>query len=193
MKKVRGSLVLTFLASLLLLGLRGSPSSPPFVGALDASCGAAGSCVAEYRPAVKKRGLGRVLDWTLAQIENVFDAAVVSDLITTFLAKCDRALALLLHSFRDMTLSYEELREREAARAVDFDREFKELAKLRNKIDRKCLHSVRPAERSLCVERGVEIHARIADLRRRRSQSAEAVARYEEWAEWCAGYGNWLC
>ena len=59
---------------------------------------AAPAGVVAYVPQKPSRGLGAVLDWGLAKIERAFDRAVVSDLISTFLGKCDDVLAILYRS-----------------------------------------------------------------------------------------------
>lgn len=91
------------------------------------------------------------------------------------------------------TSSYEELHEKEVGRLVRFDTEFRELVKLRNRIDRKCLYSSSVEDRSLCVENGIGIHDKIQGLRSQRSKCSDSIERYEEMMEWCASYSNWFC
>lgn len=191
MKKLHKS-VLTLVTSFLLLGVH-NPHHSPLALASNASCDADDNCVAEYQPSEKKRAFGRVLEWGLAKIETAFDGTAVSDLIAALVDKCDRMLAILLRSFGEMTMPYAELLKREVERSGQFDEEFKELAKLRNRIDRKCLYSANGDDRSLCVEKGIEIQGRIRDLRSERAKCADAIERYKEMIEWCAYYGNWFC
>ena len=77
-------------------------------------------------------------------------------------------------------------------RLTQFDTEFADLVKLRNKIERKCLVGS-TEERSLCVNKEIEIHEQIQDLRSRRLRSIANVERYKEMMEWCASYSNWFC
>ncbi|KAL7523827.1 hypothetical protein ACHAXR_000348, partial [Thalassiosira sp. AJA248-18] len=185
------SLFLTLLASFLLLGVHNlSPSL--LVGASETGPAAA-NIVAEYQPSKKKIGLGRVIDWGLAKLENIYDGVLVSDLITDFIAKCDHIFGIMIHSFKEMTLTYDELREKEVGRLGRFDKEFRDLVKLRNKIDRKCLYTSDVEDRSLCVDKGIEIHDKIQDLRSQRSKSAESIERYKDMISWCASYKNWFC
>jgi len=92
-----------------------------------------------------------------------------------------------------MPLSYNELHEKEMERLGQFDGDFKDLVKLRHKIDRKCLYSSDVEERSLCIEKGIEIHDKIQDLRSQRSKTTDAIGRYDDMIEWCASYNNWFC
>lgn len=140
-----------------------------------------------------KKGIRRVMNWGLAKIENIFDQVVVSELITAFLSKCDHILQFMIHSFAEMTSSYTTLLDKETTRLVQFDKEFSELVKLRNKIERKCLVTRNKEERSVCVDKGVEIHDKIQDLRSRRLRGSANVERYNEMIEWCASYNNWFC
>ncbi|KAL7441702.1 hypothetical protein ACHAXH_007305 [Discostella pseudostelligera] len=153
----------------------------------------AGSCQINEQ----KRGtIGRVLNWGLAKIENIMnDGILISDLISAFITKCDHMFAIMIHSVRDMFVSYDTLRRKEIERLAQFDVEFKDLVKLRHKIERKCLYSnnLNPEDRTLCVERGVEIRDKIQKLRSQRSKSAENIKRYENMHEWCAGFNNWFC
>jgi hypothetical protein len=147
------------------------------------------SVVVEYN----KRGLGRVLDWGLAKIESVFDGQVVQDLFSAFLVKCDHMFTLMIHSFKEMFMSYSALHEKEVKRLAEFDNEFSNLVKLRQKIDRRCLLSASIEDRSSCVEKGVDIKNKIQALRVRRSKSSDAIKKYESWLTWCASYKNWFC
>ena len=103
--------------------------------------------------------------------------------------------AIMIHSLRDMFVSYETLRTNEIERLSQFDVEFKDLVKLRHKIERKCLYSnnLSPEDQSLCVDRGVEIRDKIQKLRKQRTNSAESIKRYEDMQLWCASYNNWFC
>lgn len=153
----------------------------------------AGSCQINEQ---KRTTIGRVLNWGLAKIENIMnDGILISDLISAFITKCDHMFAIMIHSLRDMFVSYETLRTKEIERLSQFDVEFKDLVKLRHKIERKCLYSnnLNPEDRTLCVERGVEIRDKIQKLRSQRSKSADSIKRYEDMQEWCASYNNWFC
>mmetsp|Transcript_30429 Transcript_30429/g.55213 ORF Transcript_30429/g.55213 Transcript_30429/m.55213 type:complete len:225 (+) Transcript_30429:38-712(+) len=193
MKKFTSSFFLSLLASLLLLllGVQ-NPSLSSLVHASKTEPDTKNH-VAEYQPSNKKGGIGRVLDWGLAKLENIYDGDLVSDLIMAFIAKCDHIFAIMIHSFKEVTLSYDELHKKEVDRLVQFDNEFKNLVKLRNKIDRKCLYSSTADDRSLCIDKGIEIHDKIQDLRSQRSKSSDAIERYKEMIDWCASYKNWFC
>mmetsp|Transcript_34561 Transcript_34561/g.83610 ORF Transcript_34561/g.83610 Transcript_34561/m.83610 type:complete len:196 (+) Transcript_34561:201-788(+) len=188
-----GSFILKLLTMLMLLGLQHPcPSSLAHASEIIPS-GTENCVVAEYQPIKKKRGIGRMINWGLAKLENIYDGDLVSDLITAFIAKCDHIFATMIHSFKDMTLTYNELHESEVERLGQFDKEFKDLAKLRNKIDRKCLYSSTMDDRSLCIEKGIEINEKITTLRSQRSKSADSIERYKEMIIWCASYKNWFC
>ena len=153
----------------------------------------AGSCQINEQ---KRGSIGRVFDWGLAKLENILnDGILISDLISAFITKCDHMFAIMIHSLRDMFVSYETLRNKEIERLSQFDVEFKDLVKLRHKIERKCLYSnnLSPDDQSLCVDRGVEIRDKIQKLRSQRTKSAESIKRYENMQEWCASYSNWFC
>eukprot|EP00571_Detonula_confervacea_P011683 CAMPEP_0172313590 /NCGR_PEP_ID=MMETSP1058-20130122/20543_1 /TAXON_ID=83371 /ORGANISM="Detonula confervacea, Strain CCMP 353" /LENGTH=183 /DNA_ID=CAMNT_0013027267 /DNA_START=46 /DNA_END=594 /DNA_ORIENTATION=+ len=183
MKKFGSSFFLTFLASLLLLGIQNQcPSS--LVHASETVVPAAENHVAEYQPIKKKVGIGRVLEWGLAKLENVYDGVLVADLITAFVTKCDHIVAIMIHSFKEMTLPYDELHEKEVERLGQFDNEFRDLVKLRNKIDRKCLYSKNVEDRSLCIDKGIEIQDKIQDLRIKRLTSAGSIERYHDMVIW---------
>ena len=149
--------------------------------------------VSTYQPIKKKGGFGRVLDWGLAKLENVYDGVLVSDLISAFIAKCDHIVTIMIHSFKELTMPYEKLHEKEVERLGQFDQEFKDLVKLRNKIDRKCLYSTNVEDRSMCIDKGVELHEKIQTLRSQRVKSAHSIERYMDMIEWCASYNNWFC
>jgi hypothetical protein len=161
----------------------------------DGSATAAESCQINQQPK-RGGGIGRVLNWGLAKLENILnDGILISDLISAFIAKCDHMFAIMIHSLRDMFVSYETLRKQEIERLSQFDVEFKDLVKLRHKIERKCLYSnnLSPEDQSLCVDRGVEIRDKIQKLRKQRTNSAESIKRYEDMQLWCASYNNWFC
>ena len=122
-----------------------------------------------------------------------FDRAVVSDLISTFLGKCDDVLAILYRSAQEMMFSYEALRDVESERLKVFDGEFKAVTKLRAQIDRRCLYASAGDERSLCVDKGIEINRKVKGLQARRAKAASAVERYDRMIAWCASYKNWFC
>ena len=147
------------------------------------------SVVAEYNKPV----LGRILDWGLAKVESVFDGQVVMELFSVFLSKCDHMFTLMIHSFKEMFMSYNTLHEKEVQRLAEFDEDFTDLIKLRQKIDRRCLLSANEEERSLCVEKGIDIRDKIMALRKKRTKSSDAIERYESWISWCASYKNWFC
>lgn len=134
-----------------------------------------------------------MLEWGLAKLENIYDGVLVLDLITAFVEKCDHIVAIMIHSFKEITLPYDELHEMEVERLGQFDEEFRGLVKLRNKIDRKCLYTKSVEDRSLCIERGIEIHGKIQDLRSQRLKSADSIQRYEGMLVWCKLYNNWIC
>mmetsp|Transcript_34233 Transcript_34233/g.72078 ORF Transcript_34233/g.72078 Transcript_34233/m.72078 type:complete len:194 (+) Transcript_34233:308-889(+) len=193
MKRFRSSFFLSLVAAFLLLGTQHPPLSP-LVHASATGPADAPNSLAEYQPAKKKGGIGRVLDWGLAKLEHAYDGGLlVSDLIAAFITKCDHIIAIMIHSFRDMTLSYEELHEKEKEHLQQFDQEFRGLVKLRNKIDRKCLYSKSADDRSLCIDRGIEIHEKIQELRSQRLKSEGAIERYKGMIDWCGGYNNWFC
>lgn len=147
------------------------------------------SDVAEYN----KSGLGLMLDWGLAKVESVFDGQLMNELFSAFLLKCEHMFSLMINSFEDVFLSYSALQERELQRLAQFDSDFGDLVKLRQKIDRRCLLSANEEERSLCVEKGVDIKNKIQALRTQRTKSSNAIERYESWVTWCASYKNWIC
>lgn len=175
----------------------GSTTSSTSCGGDDATttaASAADSC--QIKEQKRRGGIGRVFDWGLAKLENIFnDGVLISDLISAFLAKCDELFAIMIHSIRDMFASYETLRTKEIERLSQFDVEFKDLVKLRHKIERKCLHSnnLSSEDQSLCVDRGMEIRDKIQKLRRQRTKSAESIKRFEDMLKWCASYNNWFC
>lgn len=195
MKKIRGSIFLTLLATLLLMGTQSSlsPTSAVHFACASNTGPAVADVVVEYQPIKKKRGLGSVFDWGLAKIENIYDGILVSDLITAFFEGVDHIFGLMIHSFREMKLSYDELHKKEVERLGQFDKEFRELKKLRNKIDRKCLYTGNVEDRSLCIDKGIEIHDKIQDLRSQRMKSEKSIERYKEMIGWCASYNNWFC
>ena len=195
MKRIRSSFFLTLLASFLLLGTQNylSPSLQFASASKISEPSASETLVAEYKPIKKQHGLKRVINWGLAKIENLYDGILVSDLISAFITAADHIFAIMIHSFKELTLSYEELHTKEAERLGQFDTEFKHLVKLRNKIDRKCLYASNVEERSLCIDKGMEIQDRIQTLRSQRSKSEEAVGRYKEMIGWCESYNNWFC
>lgn len=193
MKKFSSSFLLKVLALLLLLGLQ-HPCSSSLVHASETVRSVTENhAVAEYQPIKKKRVIGRMIDWGVAKLENIYDGDLVSELITAFIAKCDHIFAIMIHSFKDMTLTYNELHENEVERLGQFDKEFRDLAKLRNKIDRKCLYSSSMDDRSFCIDKGIEINEKIASLRSQRLKSADSIERYKEMIHWCASYKNWFC
>lgn len=147
------------------------------------------SVVVEYN----KRGIGRMLDWGLAKVESVFDRQLMNELFSAFLVKCDHMFTLMINSFADMSMSYSALQEREVDRLAEFDLEFSDLVKLRQKIDRRCLLASNEEERTLCVEKGIDIKNKLQALRTQRSKSSNAIERYEGWVKWCASYKNWFC
>ena len=163
----------------------------------NVACGAsvpaptASNTVSEFRP---RKGLGKIVDCGLAKMEAVFfDPANVAELITTFIAKADSMVQIMVHGFFEITSSYKTLHDGEVERLDQFDAEFGDLVKLRNKIERKCLVVGSAEERSLCVNKEIEIHEQIQDLRSRRLKSIANVERYKEMIEWCASYENWFC
>ena len=154
------------------------------------SSGAAG--VATYEPS-RRKGLGGVFDFAVAKIERIFDRGQMSELISAFIDKCDAAFAIMLRSFKDMSLSYAELHDKEAGRLKRFDDEFRDVTKLRGAIDRRCLYASAGDERSLCVEKGMEVNAKVKALQASRARSAAASKHFEEMIAWCASYKNWFC
>ena len=191
MKKSRNPRFATLLFSLLLL--LSTISSPTSLCAHASKLGQAAheNHVAEYQPSKKKVWIGRVLDWGLAKVENAFDAKLVSDLISAFIVKCDHLFTIMVHSLKEIFIPYGRLHETEVERLDQFDKEFSDLVNLRNKIDRKCLYSTGVEDRSLCVDKGIEIHDKIRKLRTRRDNSAAAIVRYEGWIDWCGVNKNW--
>ena len=95
-------------------------------------------------------------------------------------------------STRGTTL-YESLRDVESERLKVFDGEFKAVTKLRAQIDRRCLYATAGDERSLCVDKGIEINRKVKGLQARRAKAANAVERYDRMIAWCASYKNWFC
>ena len=89
--------------------------------------------------------------------------------------------------------SYESLRDVESERLKVFDGEFKAVTKLRAQIDRRCLYASAGDERSLCVDKGIEINRKMKGLQARRAKAASAVERYDRMIAWCASYKNWFC
>ena len=89
--------------------------------------------------------------------------------------------------------SYESLRDVESERLKVFDGEFKAVTKLRAHIDRRCLYATAGDERSLCVDKGIEINRKVKGLQARRAKAASAVERYDRMIAWCASYKNWFC
>ena len=85
----------------------------------------------------------------------------------------------MMHSFKDMILPYTTLYKKELERLDEFDGEFKDLVKLRNKIERKCMYSTNVEDRSVCVDQGIDINSKILDLKKRRLRSIQAIDRYE--------------
>jgi len=146
------------------------------------------------QPPKKKLNIGNVVNWGLAKIETVFNGNIdISELVTKFINKCDHIYTIMMRSFIELTMTYSQLQTKEITRLQEFDIEFKELVKLRNKIDRRCLHPKDEINRSVCVDRGVEIQDKIRNLRDRRSRSANAIDRYKTMIAWCASYDNWFC
>ena len=135
--------------------------------------------VAEYQPSDKKNGIGKILNWGLAKVEKLYDGVKVSDLLSAFVAKCDDIIHIMVHSFKDMTLSYTDLHQKELDRLKQFDIEFKDLVKLRNKIDRKCMYTTDVDDRSACVDKGIDVNSKIIDLKNRRLRSIKAIERYK--------------
>ena len=153
---------------------------------------AASEDVAQYQPPSNNK-LSQLYSWGLAKVETLYDTSQISDLITKFFKSANNIVSIMFHSFKDMTLSYTELHTKETQKLSKFDSEFNNLIKLRNKIDRKCLYASNVDERSICVEKGMDIHNKISDLRSQRSLSEESLERYSNMIEWCKGYGNWFC
>jgi hypothetical protein len=149
--------------------------------------------VVEYQPNEKKNGLGKIFDWGLAKVEQLYDGVKVSDLLSAFVTKCDHLIHIMVHSLNDMTLSYTDLHQKEVERLKRFDVEFKDLVKLRNKIDRKCMYATNVDDRSACVDKGININAKIIDLKNRRLKSIKTIDWYKGQIEWCASYNNWFC
>ena len=137
-----------------------------------------------------------MLNWGLARVENIYDGKLfnIKDLIQTFIIKCDHIVTLMLHSWiPSLTSSYDELHMKEVNNLQKFDVEFRDLIKLRNKIDRKCLYSSSQDDRSVCVANGMDIHNKIVDLKKERIKSEKLVDRYARMMEWCKDYNNWFC
>lgn len=149
--------------------------------------------VAEYQPSEKKSGIGKIFNWGLAKVEKLYDGVNVTDLLSAFVTKCDHLIHIMVHSFKDMTMSYTDLHEKEIERLKQFDVEFKDLVKLRNKIERKCMYSTNVDDRSACVDKGIDVNSKIIDLKNRRLKSIKAIDWYKGQIEWCASYNNWFC
>mmetsp|Transcript_4992 Transcript_4992/g.7824 ORF Transcript_4992/g.7824 Transcript_4992/m.7824 type:complete len:188 (+) Transcript_4992:114-677(+) len=140
------------------------------------------------------KGFKKIVQWGLAKVEKAFDRKVVSEMISSFLQRCDSIIKMMITNFTEsMTMSYKELRDREEKRIADFDVEFKELVNLRNKIERRCLYPSTGDDRSLCVGKGIEIKDKITDLRKRREKATNALEKYESAILWCKSYNNWFC
>ena len=148
--------------------------------------------VAQYQPPSNNK-LTQLYSWGLAKVETLYDTAQILDLITKFFKSANNIVSIMFNSFKDMTLSYTELHTKETQKLSIFDSEFNNLIKLRNKIDRKCLYASNVDERSICIEKGMDIHNKISDLRSQRSLSEESIERYGNMIEWCKSYGNWFC
>ena len=192
----RGSIFVCLFALFLSLGMQNYPHSSPSPSFLvhASASGDNGNFVAEYQANQGgKSALGRALDWGIAKIERITDRVAVSDLINEFVARAEGMLAIMMHSLRELTMSYAELRDSEVRRLGEFDAEFVEVAKLRGRIDRRCLHARSVEETSLCVDRGIEINDRIRKLKSQRGKSARSLERYEGMIAWCASYNNWFC
>ena len=99
----------------------------------------------------------------------------------------------MYRSAQEMMFSYESLRDVESERLKVFDGEFKAVTKLRAQIDRRCLYASAGEERSLCVDKGIEINRKVKGLQARRAKAANAVERYDRMIAWCASYKNWFC
>lgn len=190
----RSNLLVTALILLLSAGIQHSSTSsssisPPFAYASD---------VAHYQSSTsqkKKNKLSHILNWGLAKVENIYDGKFnVKDLIQTFIMKCDHIVTFMLHSWiPSLTQSYTKLHTKEVNNLQKFDEEFRDLIKLRNKIDRKCLYSSSTDDRSICVANGMDIHNKIADLKKERIKSERLIDRYDKMMDWCKDYGNWFC
>lgn len=140
------------------------------------------------------KGFKKIIRWGLAKVEKVFDRQMVTEMITSFLQKCEGIIEMMMTNLKEvLTMSYKELRDKEKQRITDFDVEFSELVQLRNKIERRCLYPSNKDDRSLCVENEMEIQEKIQDLRKRREKAGKALESYEAWIEWCASYNNWFC
>ena len=113
--------------------------------------------VAQYQPPSNNK-LTQLYSWGLAKVETLYDTTQISDLITKFFKSANNIVSIMFHSFKDMTLSYTELHTQETQKLSKFDSEFNGLIKLRNKIDRKCLYASNVDERSICIEKGMDIH-----------------------------------
>ncbi len=136
----------------------------------------------------------KIMNWGLSKIENaVYGDVRISDLIDAFAAKCDAIFAIMVRSVLEVYRSYDELLLLEKDRLTKFDAEFADLVKLRHRIERKCTRVTTVDDRSMCVDRGMDIRDKIDDLRGKRSRSIDAISRYEGMIEWCKSYGNWFC
>jgi len=191
----RSNLLVTALILLLSAGIQHSSTSssstisPSFAYASD---------VAHYQSSTsqkKKNKLSHILNWGLAKVENLYEGKFnVKDLIQTFIMKCDHIVTFMLHSWiPSLTQSYTKLHTKEVNNLQKFDSEFRDLIKLRNKIDRKCLYSSSTDDRSVCVANGMDIHNKIADLKKERIKSERLIDRYGKMMVWCKDYGNWFC
>ena len=188
MKTFTRSIKLVIATLLLLSALLQCSSNNVYTVAAAASS----EDVAQYQPPSNNK-LSQLYSWGLAKVETLYDTTQISDLITKFFKSANKVVSIMFHSFKDMTLSYTELHTKETQKLSKFDSEFNNLIKLRNKIDRKCLYASNVDERSICVEKGMDIHNKINDLRSQRSLSEESIERYGNMIEWCKGYGNWFC
>ena len=181
-------------ALLLLATLLGSFSAPicslpAFVAIAEEDSFDQNADIVEY----DKTGLSYMLSWGIAKFESAFDGQLMNELFSAFLLKCERMFTLMIHSFTDMFMSYDKLYEREVQRLDQFDAAFRELVKLRQKIERRCLVAASEDERTLCVDQGIEVKDKLHALRGQRSKSFDAVGRYERWMTWCSSYKNWFC
>lgn len=145
----------------------------------------------------KPKGLKRFIQWSLVKLETMRDGDLVSDLIAKFINGYDGIIEMMISSFggwwSESTTSYEDLRDKEQRVLKDFDEEFSQLVSLRNKIQRRCLYPSSGDDRSLCIEKEMDIHSKIHDLRSRRANASMALEKYKDWISWCASYNNWIC
>ena len=111
-------------------------------------------------------------------------------MISTQVDKAEDVLAILLRSFKDMSLSYTTLRDGESERLRRFDDEFKNVAKLRRAIDRRCLRARDGDERSLCVEKGVDVNKTVKDLQKRRARVPSSGRESTGRVDAAMGLGN---